>query len=118
MWSDAARASSMQARMGQGGPASGGSAAVGPAGNVSGGGQGIQSRLAQAGANSRGQWGGKSKGTHEHVTITGAAHQAGVNAITPNMKSGGKPLDSLPPAYYPNVASSSYGYGSAGMPGL
>lgn len=125
MWSDAARASSLQARGGSFGgagsaPATSGTSSIGPAGNVSGGSQGIQGRLAQAGANSRGQWakGKAGKQPTQRVTITGPAHQQGVNAITPNMRSGGKPISTMPPAYYSNVARNSYGYGNAGMPGM
>lgn len=119
MWSDAARASSMQSRGGSlgGGGATGGTAVAASAGNVSGGSQGIQGRLAAAGAGSRGQW-SKAKGTHEKITIEGAAHQAGVNNIVRNIQAAGQPLNTLPPSYYPNVAKSSYGYGNSGMPGL
>lgn len=83
MWSDAARASSLQARSGGGG---GGS---------------LQAGLASAGASSRGKWGtGKTgKQPPQKVTITGekapatggrasvgpAAHQRGVDGIRQNM---------------------------------
>lgn len=143
MWSDAARTASLQVR----GGSSGGSAALNgvaaPVGQGSAQSGALQAGLAQAGAGSRGRWGaqtvggggrggggslggggGSGQGTHTNVTITGdkgvAAHQTGVNGVQRNMTKAGRgaPLTTLPPAYYPNVANSSYGYGKSGMPGL
>lgn len=82
MWSDAARASSLQVR------------------SSGGGGGSLQGGLASAGASSRGAWGkGKTgKQPTQRVTISGekapgtggrasvgAAHQRGVDGIKPNM---------------------------------
>lgn len=123
MWSDAARQASMSSRGagGGGGGLGGGGAQAAPV--AASGGGGLQAGLAQAGAASRGQWGGGAAGTHSKVTIGGqggvvATHQSGVHGVARNMKSAGAPMPTLPPAYYPNVAASSYGYGRAGMPGL
>lgn len=59
------------------------------------GGGAIQARLAAAGAQSRGQWGGKQKGTHTRVTINGpaplgggAAHQSRINGIARTAREG------------------------------
>lgn len=95
MWTDAARMSSLQARGGQGAAQSGA----------------LQAGLAAAGATSRGKWGRKSKQPPQRVIITGAkapptggsvggaAHQAGVSGIQPNMGASG------------NVAANAYASG-------
>lgn len=121
MWSDAARASSMQSRgvASGGGGSLGGGGGGGPAATPAGGvgaRSGLSTGMANAGGRGRGG-GGKGGGNHTSVTITGdkgfaqvAAHQGKVNGLNRSMG----PQWSPPWNGAAAVAKSAYALGSPG----